>query len=146
MPPETRWFTIKSHKLSEGYYTGSSSLICHWWRKILHSVKYFEHLYGMDILPQNKRKPYTFGRNIKITIRNKHCIGSKILLIYWRFFGNSHRVGKNPGFFKKTQPSGFFWFFLGFLGSLGFFWVFCPDERVFRVFSVSRILLGASRL
>jgi hypothetical protein len=34
------------------------------------------------------------------------------------------RVGKNPGFFKKTQPSGFFWFFLGFFGFFGFFWVF----------------------
>ena len=31
------------------------------------------------------------------------------------------RVGKNPGFFKKAQPSGFFWVFLGFFG---FFWVF----------------------
>ncbi len=42
-------------------------------------------------------------------------------------------------FFLKTQPSGF----------CGFFWAFlyiCPEEGVFRVFSVSRILLGASRL
>jgi hypothetical protein len=42
---------------------------------------------------------------------------------------------KNPGFSLKNQP-GFFRFF-------GFFWVFlyiCPEERVFRVFSVSRIL------
>jgi hypothetical protein len=99
---------------------------------------------------------------------------------------------KKPGFFKETQPSGFFnkkpaqwvflvffvcflvfwgifflfflfffwvfWvFFLGFLGFFGvdffvfflFFFVFlyiCPQERVFRVFSVSRILLGAYRL
>jgi hypothetical protein len=49
------------------------------------------------------------------------------------------RVVKNPGLFKKSQPSGFFVFF-------GFFGFFCPDERVFRVFSVSRKLLGASRL
>ncbi len=36
-----------------------------------------------------------------------------------------------------------FWDFWVFM----FFWgVFCPDERVFRVFSVSQILLGASRL
>jgi hypothetical protein len=35
---------------------------------------------------------------------------------------------------KKNQPSGFFWVFWFFLG------------RVFRAFSVSRILLGASRL
>jgi hypothetical protein len=34
------------------------------------------------------------------------------------------RVGKNPGFFKKTQPSGFFWVFLGFFGFFGFFCVF----------------------
>jgi hypothetical protein len=48
------------------------------------------------------------------------------------------RVRKNP-VYKKNQPSGCFCFF----------WVFlfiCPEERVFRVFSVSRILLGASRL
>jgi len=41
------------------------------------------------------------------------------------------RVGKNPGFFKKTQPGGFFWVLLGFfgfywvlLGFFGFYWVF----------------------
>ncbi len=60
--------------------------------------------------------------------------------------GSGGRVGKNPGFFKKTQPSGFFWVFWVFLGFLGFFGFFCPDERVFRVFSVSRIPLDASRL
>ena len=41
------------------------------------------------------------------------------------------RVGKNPGFFKKAQSSGFFWVLLGFwvfgfywvlLGFFGFFW------------------------
>jgi hypothetical protein len=62
---------------------------------------------------------------------------------------------KTRVFKKKTNPVGFlgFWFFLlGFWGFLGFFWFFlgflyiCPEERVFRVFSVSRILLGASRL
>ena len=50
----------------------------------------------------------------------------------------SSRVGKNPGFFKKTQPSGFFWVFLVFFGFFGFFCFFlrffCLDERVFRVF------------
>jgi hypothetical protein len=50
------------------------------------------------------------------------------------------RVGKNPGDLKKKPAQ---WIFLVFLGFFGFF---CPDERVFRVFSVSRILLGASRL
>jgi hypothetical protein len=51
--------------------------------------------------------------------------------------------------FFKNQPSRFFWFFWVFR----VFWVFFvffidifPEERVFRVFSVSRILLGASRL
>ena len=33
------------------------------------------------------------------------------------------RVGKNPGFFNKTQPSGFFWVLLGFWGFIGFYWV-----------------------
>jgi hypothetical protein len=33
------------------------------------------------------------------------------------------RVGKNPGFFKKNQPGGFFWVLLGFIGFFGFFWV-----------------------
>jgi hypothetical protein len=50
------------------------------------------------------------------------------------------RVGKNPGLKIKKQPSGFFWVFGGFLV---FFW---PDERVLGLFSVSRILIGASRL
>ncbi len=48
-------------------------------------------------------------------------------------------------FFKKTQSSVFF-VFLGFWVILGFFRFFCPEERVLGVFSVSRILLGASRL
>ena len=50
---------------------------------------------------------------------------------------------KKPGFYKKNQPSGFFgffWFFGGFLGFLVFLKYICPEERVFRVFSVSRIL------
>jgi hypothetical protein len=57
---------------------------------------------------------------------------------------------KTRVFLKKNQPSVFFWGFLGFFGFFGFFifYIFfiCPEERVFRVFSVSRILLGASRL
>jgi hypothetical protein len=43
--------------------------------------------------------------------------------------------------YKKNQPSGC----LGFLFFFGFLYI-CPEERVFRVFTVSRILLGASRL
>jgi hypothetical protein len=55
---------------------------------------------------------------------------------------------------KKPSPVGFLSFF-GFFGVFLFFCFFCfflfffnicPEERVFRVFSVSRILLGASRL
>jgi hypothetical protein len=46
---------------------------------------------------------------------------------------------KNP-LKKKTSPVVFFCFFFCF------FLYICPEERVFRVFSVSRILLGASRL
>jgi hypothetical protein len=67
---------------------------------------------------------------------------------------------KKPGFFIKNPAQwvfqvffvflGFFWGFLGFLGFLGFFRVFwgffCPEKRVSEFFSVSRILLGASRL
>jgi len=56
------------------------------------------------------------------------------------------RVGKNPCL-KKTSPVVFFGFsvFLGFWVFFFFLYI-CPEERVFRVFSVSRILLGASRL
>jgi len=56
-------------------------------------------------------------------------------------------VGIHPGLKKKkTRPVGFFVFLGFFLGFSGFFLHICPEERVFRVFSVSRILLGASRL
>jgi hypothetical protein len=57
---------------------------------------------------------------------------------------------KTRVFLKKTSPVGFFgffWVFLGFLGFFGFFWVFFAQMRWFiGFFSVSRILLGASRL
>jgi hypothetical protein len=54
---------------------------------------------------------------------------------------------EKPGFFFKNQPSGFFCLFFWFFWvSLFFFIYICTEERVFRVFSVSRILLGASRL
>ena len=54
--------------------------------------------------------------------------------------GAQGRVGKNPGFFLPV----FLGLVLVVLGFFVFFYI-CPDERVFRVFSVSRILLGASR-
>jgi hypothetical protein len=56
---------------------------------------------------------------------------------------------KKPGYFKKKPAQ---WFFLGFLVFFGYFWffgflgVFCPEEMFLGFFSVSRILLGASRL
>jgi hypothetical protein len=48
----------------------------------------------------------------------------------------SFRQGwKKPGFFKKKpSPVVFLYIYI------------CSEDRVFRVFSVSRILLGASRL
>jgi hypothetical protein len=46
---------------------------------------------------------------------------------------------EKPGFKKKTSPVGFLVFFW-------FFGFFCLEERVLVFFSVSRILLGASRL
>ena len=65
-----------------------------------------------------------------------------------------HAAGleKTRVFLKKPSPVGFFvffwvfWVLLGFLFFLGFLGFFCPDKRVFKVFLVSRILLGASRL
>jgi hypothetical protein len=57
------------------------------------------------------------------------------------------RVGKNPGFFWKNPAQ---WLFLGFFGFYGFFlffWGFFAQTRGFLgFFSVSQILLGASRL
>ena len=49
------------------------------------------------------------------------------------------RVGKTRVLKKKPSPVFFFCFF-GFSKKK----YICPEERVFRVFSVSRILLGAS--
>jgi hypothetical protein len=57
---------------------------------------------------------------------------------------------RKPGFLFLKKPAQ--WVFLDyfeFFGFFGVFWVFLnifAQKRVFRVFSVSRILLGASRL
>jgi hypothetical protein len=48
---------------------------------------------------------------------------------------------EKPGFLKKNPAQCFFFCFFGFSKKK----YICPEERVFRVFSVSRILLGASR-
>jgi hypothetical protein len=55
---------------------------------------------------------------------------------------------KTQVFKKKLSPMGFFGCFgsFCFLSFFRFFLNICPEERIFRVFSVSRILLGASRL
>jgi hypothetical protein len=47
------------------------------------------------------------------------------------------QAGLEKNRLKKTQPRVFFLIFI--------FLHICPEERVFRVFSVSRTLLGASR-
>jgi hypothetical protein len=65
--------------------------------------------------------------------------------ILW-FETDTTRVEKKPGLFvKKNSSVGFFCVFLFFLVFL-YIWLICPEERVFWVFSVSRILLGASIL
>jgi hypothetical protein len=43
---------------------------------------------------------------------------SSSLLRRFDIYADSFRVGKNPGFFKKAQPGGFF------LGFFGFYWFF----------------------
>jgi hypothetical protein len=50
---------------------------------------------------------------------------------------------KTRFFFKKNPAQWVFQVFLFFFGFFGFLYI-CPEERVFRVFSVSRILLGTS--
>jgi hypothetical protein len=53
----------------------------------------------------------------------------------------SRRVGKNPGFFKKNQPGGFFWDFLGFFvcrACLHSFFIDCQSARELRITSIPR--------
>jgi hypothetical protein len=52
-----------------------------------------------------------------------------------KLFHDQCKAGLEKTRFFFTQPSGFFRVFL----------YICPEERVFRVFSVSVILFGASR-
>jgi hypothetical protein len=53
---------------------------------------------------------------------------------------------KKPGFKKKTSPVGFFGFFWVFWVFLGFLGFFAQKRGFVGFFSVSQILLGASRL
>ncbi len=51
----------------------------------------------------------------------------QFFFFFTHFIGVKTRVGKNPGFFKKPSPVGFFgcfWVLLGFMGFFGFYWVF----------------------
>ncbi len=64
-------------------------------------------------------------------------------------YSRQHRFNtqgwKKPGFLKKNPAQWVFLFFWGFL--VFFFLIYLPRrEKVFMVFSVSRILLGASKL
>jgi hypothetical protein len=52
------------------------------------------------------------------------------------------RVGKNPGFIKKTQPGGFFWVLLGFIGFFGFYWVLLVFLGFIGFFGFYWVLLG----
>jgi hypothetical protein len=80
----------------------------------------------------------------------RYCTGRDLKLLMYRVPVCTRQGWKKPGFFLNPAQwflLVFFWIFWGFLGFFGGFWgVFCPDERVFRVFSVSWILLGAYRL
>jgi hypothetical protein len=72
------------------------------------------------------------------------ALALEILVAYKLKFLLPYKAGlEKTRVFKKNSPVCFF---LGFLGFLVFFGVFYPEERVFRVFSVSRILLGATIL
>ncbi len=105
-----------------------------------HSMFFLKNLYSRNSFPwikKNKQKirnPW-FNQHGSVSAQIKNAASGSV------------PVHKYPGlektrvFLKKTSPVGFFGFFLGFFG---FFWYICPE--VFRVFSVSRILLGASRL
>ncbi len=73
-----------------------------------------------------------------------------LLGTYLIFLPYTHGTGqgwKKPGFFfKKPSPVGFFGFFWVFWVFLGFFGSFSQTRGFLGFFSVSRLLLGASRL
>ncbi len=81
---------------------------------------------------------YIFPGSVHIFGRSKIDRPTLKYINISQIYGGRNQGWKNPGFFFKPSPVGFFVFFLCFFGFLGFFWVFlgffCSDERVFRVF------------
>jgi hypothetical protein len=66
---------------------------------------------------------------------------------FWQKIRYARQGWKKPGFLKKKpSPVGFFGFFWVFWVFLGFFGFFARTRGLLGFFSVSRILLGASRL
>ncbi len=109
------------------------------------------------VLPWKYLCTFVFQTQIRINFRFPERYHTVIIRFYpdpGLFFKFSVPVAgleKTRVFWKKNQPSGFFWGFFGFfgvfLGFFGFFSGFFAQTRGFLgVFSVSRILLGASRL
>jgi hypothetical protein len=91
---------------------------------------------------QPRKKMFILFCTNSVRFHNSYDMIGLVWLVWFR-------VGKNPYFFVKNQPSGF----LCFLGFFGFFWVFLGFLGFFAqtrgfldFFSVSWILLGASRL
>ncbi len=146
-----RHFTIEVSVLTNIFYF---TLFRFFFREGLHSLDNYVLTFGfahschefifywkyIPFLP-NKfliKKRKVWGKKIKFKIfdtRLTTILSQKPLKSFCRTWAVKTRVGKNPGFFsKKNQPSGVFCFFLVFLVFLGFFWVFCPEEKVFRVF------------
>jgi hypothetical protein len=64
------------------------------------------------------------SKPIPVWVFNIIGTGNNNTIIHQSKFGFCQelvRVGKNPVFFFLTQPGGFFWVLLGFLGFIGFF-------------------------
>ncbi len=91
-------------------------------------------LYGLTASGPGKRAVVhvlTLGRHLEAGLEKTRVLKKKPAQLFFGVFW------------------GFFWVFLGFFLSFFYFFLFlhiCPEEGVFRFFSVSRILLGASRL
>jgi hypothetical protein len=86
---------------------------------------------GIRILTKISRIPqHLLWRYLYESVQADPCLGGNVIRDSLPDIpGGDEAVG---GLLKKPSLVGFFYF--------------CPEERAFRVFSVSRILLGASRL